>query len=91
MQVVGEVLSVDAQQTVKEAQKNATLNNITNCKYFGGSPEEVLHTVAENIKYDKACAVVICSGNRVPNCECLHMLNMKEVLFSLSGYSAHYK
>ncbi|XP_021938391.1 uncharacterized protein LOC110838976 isoform X2 [Zootermopsis nevadensis] len=65
---VGEVLSVDAQRTAEEARKTATLNNITNCKYFDGSPEVVLHKVAENIKYNKACAVMICSGNNISAC-----------------------
>lgn len=73
------------QQPVEEAQTNARLNNITNCKYFVGSSEEVIHEVAENIKYDKACAVVICSENHVSVCECLLFLDMKEVLSSLSG------
>lgn len=82
---------MDAQRTAEEARKTATLNNITNCKYFDGSPEVVLHKVAENIKYNKACAVMICGGNNISACECLHMLDIKEVLFPLPGYSAHCK
>jgi hypothetical protein len=94
LQVVGEVLSVDAQQSVEEAQENATLNKIKNCRYFSGSPEEVLRKVPENIKYDKACAVVICSGSRISACEFFAYVGSggRSVIFvwtSLPGYSAY--
>ncbi|XP_023723764.2 uncharacterized protein LOC111873348 isoform X1 [Cryptotermes secundus] len=61
--VAGEVLSVVSQQSVEEAQKNATRNKITNCHYFSGNIEAVLLEVAKKIGYKKACVVMICSAN----------------------------
>jgi hypothetical protein len=69
LQVAGEVLSVVSRESVKEAQKNATRNKITNCHYFSGSTEAVFLEVAKKIGNEKACVVMICSSNRNPTCE----------------------
>jgi tRNA/tmRNA/rRNA uracil-C5-methylase (TrmA/RlmC/RlmD family) len=74
LQVAGEVLSVVSQQSIEEAQKNATRNKITNCHYFGGSPEAVLLHLSKKIGYEKACVVMICSANRSTTCEYWRLL-----------------
>jgi tRNA/tmRNA/rRNA uracil-C5-methylase (TrmA/RlmC/RlmD family) len=66
LQVAGEVLSVVSQQSVEEAQKDATRNNITNCHYFNGRPEEALLQIVKKIRFEKAC-VVICGATHSPN------------------------
>jgi tRNA/tmRNA/rRNA uracil-C5-methylase (TrmA/RlmC/RlmD family) len=74
LQVAGEVLSVVSQQSVEEAQKNATRNKIANCHYFGGSTEAVLYQLAKKIGFEKACVVMICSANRSTTCEYWRLL-----------------
>jgi hypothetical protein len=61
---VGEVLSVNAESAVEVAKKNAALNGITSCRYFGGKAEDILPVVTKEQRYDKVCAVVTCCINR---------------------------
>ncbi|XP_069691020.1 tRNA (uracil-5-)-methyltransferase homolog B-like [Periplaneta americana] len=64
----GELLCIDEEHFIEEAKKNAALNNITECQYFGGKPEELLPIVATKITFNKACAVVISSSRHFSTC-----------------------
>jgi 23S rRNA G2069 N7-methylase RlmK/C1962 C5-methylase RlmI len=64
LQVAGEVLSVDTKSAVEIAEKNASLNGITNCRYFAGKGEDVIPVLVKEQKYDEVCAVVMFSKNR---------------------------
>jgi hypothetical protein len=61
---VGEVLSINAESAVEIAKKNAALNEITCCRYFGGKAEDMIPVVAKEGRYDKMCAVVTCCTYR---------------------------
>lgn len=74
LQVAGEVLSIVSQQSVEDAQKNATRNKITNCHYFGGSTAAVLLQLANKIECEKACVVMICSANRSTTCKHISLI-----------------
>jgi hypothetical protein len=49
---------------VKVAEKNAKLNGITNCRYFGGKGEDVIPTLVKERKYDEVCALVMFCKNQ---------------------------
>jgi tRNA/tmRNA/rRNA uracil-C5-methylase (TrmA/RlmC/RlmD family) len=55
---------VDTKSVVEVAEKNATLNGITNCRYFGGKGEDVIPTLVKERKYDEVCALVMFCKNR---------------------------
>ncbi|KAJ9587744.1 hypothetical protein L9F63_018816, partial [Diploptera punctata] len=66
--LAGEVLSVDVEHLVEEAEKNAERNEIADITYFKGKAEEKIPEMAKSIKFDKACAIVISSVNRFSTC-----------------------
>lgn len=69
LQVVGEVLSINVASSVEVAKKNATLNGITTCRYFGGKAEDMLPVATKERRYDKVRAVVTCCVNRSYACK----------------------
>jgi hypothetical protein len=55
---------VDTESVVEVAKKNAAINGITSCRYFGGKGEDVIPVLVKERTCDEVCAVVMICKNR---------------------------
>ena len=56
---VKNVVGVDiVPEAIRDAQKNAELNGVTNCKYFTGKAEDILHNILRDIDNRDIVAIV---------------------------------
>jgi hypothetical protein len=55
---------VDTESSVEVAKKNAAINGITGCRYFGGKSEDLIPVLVKEQTCDEICAVVMFCKNR---------------------------
>lgn len=55
---------MDTESAVEVAKKNAAINEITGCRYFGGKSEDIIPILVKEKTCDEICAVVMFCKNR---------------------------
>jgi tRNA/tmRNA/rRNA uracil-C5-methylase (TrmA/RlmC/RlmD family) len=55
---------VDTELAVEVAKKNAAINGITGCRYFGGKSEDVIPVLVKERTCEEICAVLMFCKNR---------------------------
>lgn len=58
-----QIIGVDSQSEVEEAEMTCELNNISNASFIMGSPSEVTDVIANSLKNCKSSAIINANTN----------------------------